>query len=65
VLAETLEQLVLPLFAFVTIVRFRKEENLKALASRHEKLLRVLKQGDPMAITNAVRTHLSAHYDGF
>jgi DNA-binding GntR family transcriptional regulator len=62
VLAETLEQLVLPLFAFVTIVRFRNVPNLKALAQRHDSLINILQSGDQERIGEAIRDHLTAYY---
>jgi len=64
VLADTLEQLVLPLFAFVTIVRFRNMPNLLALAERHDAIVKVLESGDAARIGDAVRHHLKGHYEG-
>jgi len=62
-LADTLEQLVLPLFAFVTIVRFRNMPNLKALAQRHREIVKVLESGDAGRIAAGVRHHLTANYE--
>jgi DNA-binding GntR family transcriptional regulator len=65
VLTEILEQLVLPLFAFVTIVRFRHIDKLTELAHRHKVLLRALESRDESRIGDAVRRHLTDHYQEF
>jgi DNA-binding GntR family transcriptional regulator len=65
VLIEILEQLVLPLFAFVTIVRFRHIDKLTELARRHKVLLRALETRDESKIADAFRRHLTDHYQEF
>lgn len=64
-LSEILDQLVLPLFAFVTIVRFRHIIKLTELAHRHKVLIRALESRDESRIADAVRRHLTEHYQEF
>ncbi|WP_321471195.1 GntR family transcriptional regulator [uncultured Paludibaculum sp.] len=65
ILADTLEQLVLPLFAFVTIVRFSNVENLRALAARHVTVIRALESRNEEQLADVVRNHLTEHYQDF
>lgn len=57
VLLETLEQLVMPLFAFISIVRKSGRHDLKKAVSSHEKLISVLKSRDAEAIREMLQQH--------
>jgi DNA-binding GntR family transcriptional regulator len=57
-LQRTLEQLVLPLFAFLSIVQNRRSENLHTIVQRHKILIDALQGGDRDCIADAVRKHI-------
>lgn len=56
-LYHTLDQLAVPLFAFVSILRGAHREHLADVVQSHAGLVQALVSGDPRAITEALRQH--------
>lgn len=56
-LYNTLDQLAVPLFAFVSILRGAHRQNLTEVVQSHEGIVRALKRGDAGAISEALRQH--------
>ncbi|MGH9161846.1 MAG: GntR family transcriptional regulator [Vicinamibacteraceae bacterium] len=56
-LYRTLDQLVVPLFAFASIVRGATHQRLEDVVQSHESLVSALRQDDARAIRTALRRH--------
>ena len=61
-LYHTLDQLAVPLFAFVSILRGAHREKLTDVVQSHEGIAQALRNGDPSVIRDALRQHFD---DGF
>lgn len=57
-LYRTLDQLAVPLFAFVSIVRGAHRQTLKDVVRSHEGIVTALRSGHPAGIQNVLRQHL-------
>jgi DNA-binding GntR family transcriptional regulator len=57
-LYRTLDQLAVPLFAFVSILRGSNRQTLADVVQSHEGIVRVLREGDPAGIHDTLRDHL-------
>lgn len=64
-LYKILDQLTVPLFAFVSIVRSRRLEDLKVVTRSHEPIASAIKSGQPEAIEKAIRAHMETSYNRF
>ncbi|MBC8166223.1 MAG: GntR family transcriptional regulator [Bryobacteraceae bacterium] len=64
-LVRTLEQMTIPLFAFVCIVRSTGTQDLSKVVKAHSPLIAALRRGDALSIENAVRTHIERSYETF
>ncbi len=64
-LARTLDQITIPLFAFVCIVRSTGTQDLNKVVRAHAPLVRALRSGDPTGIERAVRAHIERSYEPF
>lgn len=56
-LYHTLDQLAVPLFAFVSILRGAHREKLTDVVQSHEGIVQALRSGDPGTIREALRQH--------
>jgi DNA-binding GntR family transcriptional regulator len=56
-LYRTLDQLAVPLFAFVSIVRGANRQSLKEVVQSHEGIVEALRRPDPSVIREALRQH--------
>jgi DNA-binding GntR family transcriptional regulator len=56
-LYRTLDQLAVPLFAFVSILRGAHRQTLKDVVRSHESLVTALRSGHPARIQNVLRQH--------
>lgn len=56
-LYQTLDQLAVPLFAFVSILRGAHREKLTDVVQSHEGIVQALRSGEPGAIRDALRQH--------
>jgi DNA-binding GntR family transcriptional regulator len=64
-LCETLEQLSAPLFAFASILRSSRAQNLKGLIPvSHQEIVSALRSGEPQSVRDAVRAHFYNSYNG-
>jgi len=61
-LCRILDQVTVPLFAFVSLRRSQRRETLGNLVGEHEELLRAVASGDPQAARDAVRLHIERAY---
>jgi len=64
-LAEMLDYLTTPLFAFISILRSAGAEELKDVVAPHEDLLAALRSKRTSRIRQAVRKHIIGSYNGF
>jgi DNA-binding GntR family transcriptional regulator len=64
-LAEMLDYLTTPLFAFISILRSVGAEELKDVVAPHEDLLAALRSKKASRISQAVREHIIGSYNGF
>jgi DNA-binding GntR family transcriptional regulator len=64
-LAEMLDYLTAPLFAFVSVLRSVGAGDLKDIVAPHEDLLAALKSKKPARIKQSVREHVLGSYNGF
>jgi DNA-binding GntR family transcriptional regulator len=64
-LAEMLDYLTTPLFAFISVLRSAGAEELKDVVAPHEDLLAALKSKRTSRIRQAVRKHIIGSYNGF
>jgi DNA-binding GntR family transcriptional regulator len=64
-LAEMLDYLTTPLFAFISILRSVGAEELKDVVAPHEDLLAALRSKNASRISRAVREHIIGSYSGF
>ncbi len=64
-LARMLDQVTLPLFAFVSMRRSQRHEDLSGLIPEHTEFLQTLRRGDPDEVAAMVRRQLERSYSGF
>jgi DNA-binding GntR family transcriptional regulator len=64
-LYRILDQLTVPLFAFVSIQRHRSHQELARAVRSHEPIVGALKIGDPVAVREALRVHVETSYAEF
>jgi DNA-binding GntR family transcriptional regulator len=64
-LAEMLDYLTTPLFAFISILRSAGAAELKDVVAPHEDLLAALKSKKASRIKQAIREHIIGSYNGF
>jgi DNA-binding GntR family transcriptional regulator len=64
-LAQVLEQNSLPLFAFVSMVRNRRADNLRGVVNPHDRILQALRSRDPRTVAAAIRDHFVDSYREF
>src|SRR5262245_48311324 len=64
-LAEMLDYLTMPLFAFISILRSAGAAELKDVVAPHEDLLAALRSKKASRIRQAVREHIIGSYHGF
>ncbi|MBO0861996.1 MAG: GntR family transcriptional regulator [Chloracidobacterium sp.] len=64
-LAEMLDYLTTPLFAFISVLRSAGAEELQDVVAPHEDLLAALKSKRTSRIRQAVRKHIIGSYNGF
>jgi len=64
-LYQVLNQVTVPLFAAVLIVRSLGAEKLKEVVRSHEPIIAAMKKKKPGAIEDAVRFHIQTSYDHF
>jgi DNA-binding GntR family transcriptional regulator len=62
---QVLEQTSLPLFAFVSIVRNRRADTLRAVVNPHEGMVRAMRTGDAEEIVRVFREHFRNSYREF
>lgn len=63
-LYQTLDQVLAPTFAFATIMRSVRQDNLNRVVHSHHKILSPLRRGEPEAVRNTIRTHLNPSNKG-
>jgi DNA-binding GntR family transcriptional regulator len=64
-LSRILEQLTAPMFAFASLSRSRRREDLKRTLSSHEEIVAALKGGQEQEIKEVIRLHIERPYEGF
>ena len=64
-LYQVLDQLTVPLFAFISIERHRLHQRLGDVVRAHEPIVLALRRRDPKAAQEAVRTHIERSYADF
>lgn len=64
-LSNTLTQVTVPLFAFVSILRRSGFESLKDADQSHEELVEALESGKTRIVKQAIRQHINASYETF
>lgn len=64
-LGRILEQLAAPLFAYVSIRRSSRREDLGRVVRAHEPIVEALGSGAPEVVRNAVRLHIESSYRQF
>lgn len=64
-LSQLLEQSTLPLFAFVSIVRYRRVDDLVRVVNPHEVIVQALRSRDEQRVADAVRKHYENSYAEF
>lgn len=62
-LYRTLDQLAIPLFAFVSILRGAGRQKLKDVVASHEGIVEALRRGDPELIREAIRQHFRTGFN--
>lgn len=66
VLYQVLDQITVPLFAFVSLERQRRHERINTeLVREHEPIVKALRERDPGAAQEAMRRHLENSYHEF
>jgi DNA-binding GntR family transcriptional regulator len=61
-LYRTLDQIAVPLFAFVSILRGTRREHLATVVASHAGLVQALRSGEPGAIDDALRQHFESGF---
>lgn len=61
-LYRTLDQLAIPLFAFVSILRGASRQKLKDVVASHEGIVTALRRREPALIREAIRQHFRAGF---
>jgi DNA-binding GntR family transcriptional regulator len=64
-LCRLLEVTTLPLFAFVSIVRYRRVDDLLHVVNPHEAIVQALRSRDPQRVADTVRKHYENSYGEF
>jgi DNA-binding GntR family transcriptional regulator len=64
-LHQMLDQLTVPLFAFVSMERQRRNERLADAVQAHEPIVQALRQRDPAGTQQAIRSHIERSYADF
>jgi DNA-binding GntR family transcriptional regulator len=64
-LIQILEQLTVPLFAFVSMHRRRTHQELVQVVRAHDPIVETIKSGDPQAVREAVQGHIESSYSEF
>ncbi len=64
-LYQCLDQITVPLFAFVSLERYRRGERLLGAVQAHEPIGEALKRNDPGAAREAIREHIESSYAEF
>jgi DNA-binding GntR family transcriptional regulator len=64
-LYQVLDQLTVPLFAFVSLERQRRQEQIMDLVRIHEPVVKALRRHDCAAAQEAMRAHLETSYSEF
>lgn len=65
ILAQTLDRITAPLFAFVSVLRSASLDELKRTVCTHTPMLQALRRGDPREIQEAVRGVIGDSYQQF
>ncbi len=64
-LAQILEQLTVPLFAFVSMHRRRRHQELVQVVRAHDPIVDAIKSGDSEAVRAAMQAHIESSYSEF
>jgi len=64
-LYSVLDQIAAPMFAFLSIVRSSRLDNLKRVMHSHQEIVQALLSADPEVIRNVVQFHFKDSYDFF
>jgi DNA-binding GntR family transcriptional regulator len=64
-LYRMLDQLAVPLFAFVSLLHSSRASDLKTLVDPHAELVSALKKGQPRLIEDTIRGHIVSFYSKF
>lgn len=64
-LARLLDQVTLPLLAFVSVRRSQRRDDLSHLAQEHAGIVEALRRGDPAELLGMVRQQAERSYSGF
>jgi DNA-binding GntR family transcriptional regulator len=64
-LPPTLEQITIPLFAFVSLLRSRSSEKLADVTNAHEPIVSALRRKDESRIARAISGHFKNSYEDF
>ena len=64
-LYNTLDQVTVPLFAFISILRRSNLESLRDSQQSHEELVEALEGGSARVIKKAIRLHIESSYERF
>ena len=64
-LYRMLDQLAVPLFAFVSLLHSSRASDLKTLVDPHAELVSALKKGQPRLIEDTIRAHIVSFYSKF
>jgi DNA-binding GntR family transcriptional regulator len=62
-LYDILDRLCAPLFAFMSIVRSSRRENIRRMARSHEEIVDALAAGDPASIRAVITAHFNRSYE--
>lgn len=64
-LCRILQELTVPLFAFVSMERQRHSSSLRSTVRPHEPIAQALKERDSEAVREAIRVHIESSYNEF
>lgn len=64
-LYQTLDQITVPLFAFISILRRRERESLDGMVTDHEVIIDAFESEDPERVKTVLRQHIGRIYNDF
>lgn len=64
-LYQVLDQTTLPLFAFISIIRYQRSQHLREFVNPHDELVAAIESRNRKRIADSIRQHIESSYEEF